>query len=58
MVCYGSIKVIKRKAEKLIVQNKSSIPLMSVTNACSECYMVKNAFGDINYSDEKQSKKE
>ncbi len=30
---------------------------MSSTNASSECYMVTNAFGDINYSDEKRSKK-
>ena len=31
---------------------------MSLTNAKGECYMVTNAFGDINYSDEKRSKKE
>jgi hypothetical protein len=36
----ANVQVIKRKEQKLLVQNNSSIPLMSVTNAC----------GDINYS--------
>ena len=38
------------------IQNNSSIPLMSVTNAKGECYMATNAFGDINYSSKNRFK--
>ena len=57
----SNTKLYKMISETIINQNNSSVPRieeMSTTNAEGKCYVLTNAFGDINYSDEKPSKTE